>query len=149
MSVYVRQVSDLPPATFDIGIHTLPPPLIQTCHIPPPQNPPSFHPATQECVPGAQRLLAAARAAGLKVVHTLEAHRPDLSDLHPSKLTRGKLPEGLRIGDDGTMGRILVAGEHGGLPWGARWVAMGRMLVAREDAGGRGARWGVSVVYVH
>ena len=109
-------------------------------------------------LPGAQRLLAAARAAGLLVVHTLEAHKPDLSgaprgaapclgtgypalcygppgcstaagacipsltrppcapppaDLPASKLTRGNLPPGLRIGDDSTMGRILIAGEPG------------------------------------
>jgi nicotinamidase-related amidase len=67
----------------------------------------------QECVPGAQRLLAVARAAKLPIVHTLEAHKPDLSDLHTSKLTRGNLPEELRIGATGAMGRILVAGEEG------------------------------------
>ncbi|KIY98785.1 isochorismatase hydrolase [Monoraphidium neglectum] len=66
-----------------------------------------------ECVPGAQRLLAVARAAKLPIVHTLEAHKPDLSDLHTSKLTRGNLPEELRIGATGAMGRILVAGEEG------------------------------------
>lgn len=65
------------------------------------------------CVPAAQQLLAACRQAGMLVVHTLEAHRPDLSDLPASKLRRGRLPEGLRIGDAGSMGRILVAGEHG------------------------------------
>ena len=35
------------------------------------------------------------------------------TDLHPSKLKRGNLPEGLRIGDKGAMGRILIAGEPG------------------------------------
>lgn len=35
------------------------------------------------------------------------------ADLHPSKLTRGNLPVGLRIGDEGPMGRILVAAEPG------------------------------------
>lgn len=125
-------------------------------------------------MPPAQRVLAAARRAGLLVVHTLEAHKPDLSgelhvpglgvrawvgraglgweghapfcflllsrelssdpaspctrrvpalpctprvrrpaDLPHSKLARGNLPPGLRIGDEGAMGRILVAGEHG------------------------------------
>jgi nicotinamidase-related amidase len=49
-------------------------------------------------VPAAQRLLQACRAAGVHVLHTLEAHKPDLSDLHPSKRARGRLPEGLRIG---------------------------------------------------
>jgi nicotinamidase-related amidase len=58
-----------------------------------------------------QRLLAAARAAGLLVVHTREGHRPDLSDLHLAKHRRGG--GSLRIGDIGPMGRILVRGEPG------------------------------------
>lgn len=65
------------------------------------------------CLPGAARILTAARAAGIKVVHTLESHKPDLSDLPRSKLLRGNPPEGLRIGDKGDMGRILVRGEPG------------------------------------
>jgi nicotinamidase-related amidase len=67
----------------------------------------------QACVPAAQRLLQACRAAGLQVLHTLEAHKPDLSDLHPSKLARGRLPEGLRIGDTPAAGACtaLVAGS--------------------------------------
>lgn len=56
-------------------------------------------------------LLAASRAAGLLVIHTREGHRPDLSDCPPAKLTRS--PPGMRIGDDGPMGRILVRGEAG------------------------------------
>ncbi|PSC74541.1 cysteine hydrolase [Micractinium conductrix] len=64
-------------------------------------------------LPGAQRLLAAARAAGVLVVHTLEAHKPDLSDLPASKAGRGNLPPELRIGAESSMGRILVAGEYG------------------------------------
>jgi len=58
-----------------------------------------------------RRLLAAARAAGLFVVHTREGHRADLSDAPPAKLARG-VPS-LRIGDEGPMGRILVRGEPG------------------------------------
>ncbi|TIC83347.1 cysteine hydrolase family protein [Crenobacter intestini] len=58
-----------------------------------------------------QRLLAAARAAGLFVVHTREGHRPDLSDCPPAKRLRGGLECG--IGDKGPMGRILVRGEYG------------------------------------
>jgi nicotinamidase-related amidase len=56
-------------------------------------------------------LLEAARAAGLAVIHTREGHRPDLSDCPPAKLTRS--PPGLRIGDPGPMGRILIRGEAG------------------------------------
>src|SRR3954468_23498682 len=49
---------------------------------------------------------AAARTAGVTVIHTREGHRPDLSDLNPNKRwrTRG---HGLGIGDVGACGRIL------------------------------------------
>ena len=56
-------------------------------------------------------VLEAARRAGLLVIHTREGHRPDLTDLPPSKRARGHLPVG--IGDRGPMGRILVRGEPG------------------------------------
>ncbi|HEX7823150.1 MAG TPA: isochorismatase family cysteine hydrolase [Sphingobium sp.] len=56
-------------------------------------------------------LFAAARASGLFVMHTREGHKPDLSDLHETKRTRGR---GARtIGDEGPMGRILIIGEPG------------------------------------
>jgi nicotinamidase-related amidase len=58
-----------------------------------------------------QRVLAAARAIGMPVIHTREGHRPDLSDAPPAKLARGRLSCG--IGDPGPFGRILVRGEHG------------------------------------
>jgi nicotinamidase-related amidase len=59
----------------------------------------------------AARLLAACRDAGLLVFHTRECHQPDLSDCPPAKRNRGR--PGLRIGDAGPMGRILVRGEPG------------------------------------
>ena len=65
----------------------------------------------QVIVPALQRLLAASRAAGLTVIHTQEGHAPDLSDCPPAKRLRGK--PGLRIGDVGPMGRILILGEPG------------------------------------
>jgi nicotinamidase-related amidase len=58
-----------------------------------------------------QRVLAAARAADMMVVHTREGHRPDLADAPPAKLARGHLECG--IGDPGPFGRVLVRGEHG------------------------------------
>jgi len=56
-------------------------------------------------------VLEAARQRKMLVIHTREGHRPDLSDLPPSKKLRGKLKTG--IGDPGPMGRILVRGEYG------------------------------------
>ncbi|MCW5621902.1 MAG: cysteine hydrolase [Burkholderiales bacterium] len=57
-------------------------------------------------------LLAAARTAGLVIVHTREGHLPDLSDCPPYKLTRS-CNAGAQIGSPGPMGRLLVRGEHG------------------------------------
>jgi nicotinamidase-related amidase len=65
----------------------------------------------QKVVPPLMELLAAARAAGIMVIHTREGHLPDLSDCPPAKLNRGAPSK--RIGDPGTFGRILVRGEYG------------------------------------
>ncbi|MGY5802087.1 cysteine hydrolase family protein [Rhizobium hainanense] len=62
-------------------------------------------------VPDVKRLIEGFRKAGLPVIHTMECHRPDLSDLPPAKRDRGN--PSLRIGDEGPMGRILIAGEPG------------------------------------
>ena len=56
-------------------------------------------------------LLAAWRARAWPIVHTREAHKADLSDCPPAKRLRGQ--PGLRIGDVGPMGRLLIAGEPG------------------------------------
>jgi biuret amidohydrolase len=65
----------------------------------------------RRAVPPIRRVLDAARAAGLLVIHTREGHRRDLADCPPSKRARGRLK--VRIGDRGPMGRILVRGEYG------------------------------------
>jgi nicotinamidase-related amidase len=62
-------------------------------------------------VPRCQALLALARRQGLRVIHTQEAHDPQLADCPPAKRARGRLACG--IGDPGPMGRVLVAGEPG------------------------------------
>src|ERR1700730_2117779 len=58
-----------------------------------------------------RRVLDAARAAGMLVLHTRGAPRAPLPDCPPAKLARGHLTNG--IGDAGPMGRILVRGEYG------------------------------------
>lgn len=65
----------------------------------------------QAIIPTVQRVLAAWRALGGLVVHTREAHLPDLSDCPPAKRERGQ--PSLRIGDVGPMGRVLIRGEPG------------------------------------
>lgn len=67
---------------------------------------------TRAIIPNVQKMLDAARDAGMLVIHTREGHRPDLSDCPPAKLNRGK-KQGAGIGDMGPMGRILVRGEYG------------------------------------
>ena len=58
--------------------------------------------AVQPCA----AVLAAARQAGIIVIHAREGHRPDLTDAPPMKVERGD--PALRIGAPGPMGRILV-----------------------------------------
>jgi nicotinamidase-related amidase len=65
----------------------------------------------QAIVPTVKKLIEGFRAAGLPVIHTMECHRPDLSDLPPAKRNRGNPT--IRIGDEGPMGRVLIAGEAG------------------------------------
>ena len=62
-------------------------------------------------VPPLAALIAAARDAGILVIHTREGHRPDMSDAPRAKVERGA-PE-MRIGALGPMGRILIRGEPG------------------------------------
>ncbi len=62
-------------------------------------------------VPTTAALIALFRRKGWTVVHTREAHLPDLSDCPPSKVTRGN--PSLKIGEAGAMGRLLVRGEPG------------------------------------
>jgi len=65
----------------------------------------------QATLPPIRSLLAAARRAGLLIVHTREGHKPDLSDAPAAKLERGEPTA--RIGAPGPMGRILIRGEPG------------------------------------
>ena len=65
----------------------------------------------QAAVAPLRKVLEAARAANMLIIHTREGHRPDLSDAPRHKVERGE--PSLRIGAPGPMGRILVRGEPG------------------------------------
>jgi nicotinamidase-related amidase len=65
----------------------------------------------QAIVPNLKQLLDTFRNLNLPIFHTVEGHKPDLSDCPISKLKRGRST--LKIGDTGPMGRILVLGELG------------------------------------
>ena len=65
----------------------------------------------QSIIPTTAALIALFRRVGWPILHTREAHKPDLSDCPPSKVNRGRGPQ--KIGDPGPMGRLLVAGEPG------------------------------------
>jgi len=91
-------------------------------------------------VPAVARLIAGFRAAGLPVVHTMECHRADLSDLPAAKRDRGN-PR-LRIGDPGPMGRVLVSGEPGSAIVPALTPAAGETLIEKP---GKGAFYATSL----
>jgi nicotinamidase-related amidase len=65
----------------------------------------------QKIVPTVARVLEVARKLGMVIVHTREAHKPDLSDCPLAKRQRGNCR--IKIGDEGPMGRLLIDGQPG------------------------------------
>ncbi|WP_407309559.1 cysteine hydrolase family protein [Pseudomonas sp. nanlin1] len=108
----------------------------------------------QAIVPTVQRLLALAREQRMTVIHTRESHSADLADCPAAKLEHG-LP-GLRIGDTGPMGRILVRGEPGNqiiaelAPLAHEWVIdkPGKGMFCRTDLEARLQAAGISHLIV-
>lgn len=68
---------------------------------------------TRATIEPIQKLLAAARKHGFSVIHTREAHQPDLSDCPQVKHWRSRNLSPVGIGDEGPLGRLLVRGEEG------------------------------------
>ncbi|MCF8487392.1 MAG: cysteine hydrolase [Rhodobacteraceae bacterium] len=87
-------------------------------------------------VPNVAALLALFRAKGWPVIHTREAHLPDLSDCPPAKIARGDASP--RIGEVGPMGRLLVRGEAGNQIVPALAPLAGERVV---DKPGKGMFW--------
>ena len=85
-------------------------------------------------------LLTAWRARGWPIVHTRESHRADLSDCPPAKRLRGQ--PGLRIGDAGPMGRLLIRGEPGTSIIDTLSPALGEIVI---DKPGKGMFWATDV----
>ena len=91
-------------------------------------------------VPTVARLLQAWRGHDLTIIHTMECHRPDLSDLPTAKRDRGQ-PK-LRIGELGPMGRILIAGEPGTAIIAALAPHLGEIVLEKP---GKGAFYATSL----
>jgi len=87
-------------------------------------------------IPTVAGLIGLFREQHWPIVHTREAHRPDLSDCPPSKIARGNPT--LHIGEAGAMGRLLVAGEPGNQIVPALAPVAGEIVV---DKPGKGMFW--------
>jgi nicotinamidase-related amidase len=87
-------------------------------------------------IPATARLIGLFRQKGWPVIHTREAHLPDLSDCPPAKIARGN--PGLRIGEAGAMGRLLVRGEPGNQIVDALAPIAGEIVI---DKPGKGMFW--------
>ena len=66
----------------------------------------------RSAVEPARRLLAAARGAGLCILHTRQGYRPDLAEVPAHKLARIQAGQSA-IGRPGPLGRFLIRGEPG------------------------------------
>ena len=93
----------------------------------------------QAALTPAAAVLSAARAAKLPIIHTLEAHHPDMSDCPSSKKRRCPA-----IGTtlDSARGRVLIAGEPGNAIVDAVAPIEGEMLVHKP---GKGAFYGTKL----
>lgn len=91
-------------------------------------------------IPTVAALISLVRTQGWTVVHTREAHLPDLSDCPPSKIRRGNPT--LHIGEAGAMGRLLVRGELGNQIVPALAPLEGEIVI---DKPGKGIFWATGI----
>jgi nicotinamidase-related amidase len=92
----------------------------------------------------ARLLLAAARSAGLTVVHTRQGFRPDLGELPPHRLARVRAGTSA-IGKPGPLGRFLIRGEPGFQIVPELEPRGGEAVV---DKSGNGAFWGTDLASI-
>ena len=91
-------------------------------------------------IPATAALIGLFRAKGWTVIHTREAHLPDLSDCPPSKIRRGN--PSLHIGEEGAMGRLLVRAEPGNQIVDALAPVDGEIVI---DKPGKGMFWSTGI----
>ena len=91
-------------------------------------------------IPTTAALMGLFRERDWLVIHTREAHKPDLSDCPPSKIRRGN--PSLHIGEVGAMGRLLVAGEAGNQIVDALAPIDGEIVI---DKPGKGMFWATGI----
>ena len=91
-------------------------------------------------IPATSALIQLFRDKRWPVIHTREAHKPDLSDCPPSKIRRGNPT--LHIGEVGAMGRLLVAGEPGNQIVDALAPIEGEIVI---DKPGKGMFWATGI----
>lgn len=68
--------------------------------------------AMRTMIPRLQQVIQWARSKGVWTIYTRESHKPDLSDLSPSKRLR-YINAGYPVGSVGNQGKFLVQGEAG------------------------------------
>lgn len=92
----------------------------------------------------ARRLLAAARGAGLCILHTRQGYRPDLAEVPAHKLARIQTGQSA-IGTPGPLGRFLIRGEPGFQIIPELAPAPGEFII---DKTANGAFWGTDLAAI-
>jgi nicotinamidase-related amidase len=92
----------------------------------------------------ARRLLAAARRAGVMVIHTRNGYRQDLAELSPARRARVHAGDSM-IGRKGPLGRFLIRGEPGFQIVPELAPAEGEPVI---DKSGNSAFWGTDLASI-
>jgi nicotinamidase-related amidase len=103
--------------------------------------------AVQASIEPTRKLLEACRVAGLKIFHTREGQKPDMSDCPSGKTVRPAVAPNTQykigIGDKGKMGRLLIRGEYGHDIVDELKPRPGEVII---DKPGKGAFWDTQIM---